>query len=60
VFCPVCNGKGQAQPIMCAMDVTGAEGGKWCLYRCSRCGYTETHPQRLDGNLTWRSGGARP
>ena len=58
VFCPFCNAKGSAQPILSSMGVLFVEGGKpqtvqpfppaHFTYVCPRCGYGEIHERLVD------------
>lgn len=56
IFCPFCNSRGQAQPVLSPMNIAqvtypaGADVGKgvpFYSYRCQRCGYGEIHPVAL-------------
>jgi len=58
VFCPLCNAKGQPQPVLSPMIVSEVPGGQSATtqpfapphftYRCPRCDFVEIH-ERLVG-----------
>ena len=58
VFCPRCNAKGSAQPVMSPMGVLFVEGGRPATcqpftaphftYVCPRCSYSEIHERLID------------
>ncbi len=60
VFCPFCNSKGCAQPVLSPMGVLFVEGGKPATvqpyaaphftYVCPRCGYGEIHERLMDAD----------
>ena len=58
LFCPFCNAKGNAQPVLSPMSVTeiriaptaSGDDGKvpFFSYRCERCGFSEIHQRAVD------------
>lgn len=66
VYCPICQVKGSAQPVLSPLAKVFVAAGKsdskqpfagpHFNYICQRCQYGELHEHVLDGSVTWRSG----